>query len=54
MFKFIRNRVLGAIGVLFAAVFAVFTILTYLPGSRLGYLPIQGDNDLLDRFFAFI
>lgn len=54
MFKFIKNRILGAIGVLFAAVFAVFTILTYLPGSRLGYLPIQGENDLLDRFFTLI
>ncbi|MBR2545282.1 MAG: ABC transporter permease [Erysipelotrichaceae bacterium] len=53
MFRFIRNRILGAIAVLLTAMFAVFAILTYIPGSRLGYLGIQGSGDLLDRLFTF-
>ena len=53
MFKFILRRILGAVGVLLTSIFGVFTILTYLPGSRLGYLRIEGDGDLLDRLFVF-
>lgn len=54
MFQFIRRRITGAIGVLLTTIFAVFALLTYLPGSRLGYLQIHGDGDLLDRFFTLI
>ena len=38
--------------VLLVAMFAVFAILTYIPGSRLGYLNIWGQGDLLDHLFT--
>ena len=53
MFRFIRNRILGAMAVLLTAMFAVFSILTYIPGSRLGFLGIEGNGDLLDSVFGF-
>lgn len=52
MLKFVVKRVLLAIPVLLGAMFAVFAILIYIPGSRLGFLAIAGNGDLLDRFFA--
>ena len=54
MFRFIRNRILAAVAVLLTAMFAVFAILTYIPGSRLGYLGIEGSGDLLDRVFSLL
>ena len=35
------------------AMFIVFAILTYIPGSRLSRLPIDGSGDLLDAVFGF-
>ena len=52
MFKFIVKRILTAFVVLLVAMFAVFAILTYIPGSRLGYLNIWGQVDLLDHLFT--
>ena len=51
MFKFVMKRILTALVILFVSMFAVFAILTYIPGSRLGYMSIAGNGDLLDRIF---
>ena len=52
MFRFLLKRILTAIPVFLGALLAVFLLLTYIPGSRLGYLPIAGNGDLLDHLFT--
>ena len=53
MLRYILKRILVIIPALLASMLAIFVLLTYLPGSRLGMLPIYGDGDLLDRFFVY-
>ena len=52
MFRFLLKRILTAIPVFLGALLAVFILLTYIPGSRLGYMPIAGNGDLLDHLFT--
>ena len=40
--------------ILLVSMFAVFAILTYIPGSRLGYMSITGNGDLMDRLFEVL
>ena len=54
MFKFVGKRIVTAIIILLVSMFAVFAILTYIPGSRLGYMSIAGNGDLLDRLFEVL
>ena len=54
MLKSVLKRLLGALCVLWIAMFGVFALLTYIPGSRLGYMGIFADGDLLDRIFSFL
>ena len=54
MLKFVGKRIVTAIIILLVSMFAVFAILTYIPGSRLGYMSIAGNGDLLDRFFEVL
>ena len=54
MLKFVGKRIVTAIIILLVSMFAVFTILTYIPGSRLGYMSIAGNGDLLDRLFEVL
>ena len=52
MFRYLVKRFLISIPVLLLALFATFALLTYIPGSRLGYFPIEGNGDLLDKLFV--
>ena len=54
MLKFVGKRIVTAIIILLVSMFAVFAILTYIPGSRLGYMSIAGNGDLLDRLFEVL
>lgn len=52
MYKKILKRLALSIAVIMLTMFAVFAILTYIPGSRLAYLGIEGNGDMLDKVFT--
>lgn len=52
MFKYAAKRILRSLVILVVTLFAVFALLNYIPGSRLKYISIMGQGDLLDSLFS--